>query len=89
MSLLLRGNANKEWIKKSPRAICESQPVSMPQVDLTGIQLTLAERESELPHTARAGVPPVMSVPNTEPTTAPMMTPEACKKVVEALLVGT
>lgn len=82
LSLLLRGNA-KEWTKKSPRAICESQPLSMPPVDLSGIQLTLAERESEIPHTARAGVSPVVPAPQDA-----SMTPEACQKVVESLMSG-
>ena len=43
-------------MKKCPSTICKADPTTVPQVDLTGIQLALAERQSELPHTARATV---------------------------------
>ena len=38
----------------------ELEPV---QVDLTGVQLSLAERQSELPHTARSAVSGVIPDP--------------------------
>ena len=43
-------------MKKCPSSICQADPTTVPQVDLTGVQLALAERQSELPHTARATV---------------------------------
>ncbi len=64
VTLLVTGAA-KEWVKKTPRQICQSDPVkNFQNVDLTGIQLALAERDSELPHSARSGASVVVPDPD-------------------------
>jgi len=46
----------KDFMKRSAGNITKSDPSTVPAVDLTGVQLALAERHSELAHTARAAV---------------------------------
>lgn len=47
-------------LKKSAKQVLVSDPSSYHSVDITGIQLALAERQSELPHTSRVGIPVVL-----------------------------
>jgi len=82
---LVAGNA-REWMKKTPRQICQSDVQrDLPVPDLTGIQLALVERLSELPASARAAAPTALSDPT--PISAG---PEAAsaRAAAEALLVG-
>lgn len=75
----------KDWIKKSPQQICQSDLMhSIPPVDLTGIQLAIAERESELPHSSRAGVSGTLSFPQELTVEAPILLKEA----IDDLLLG-
>ena len=70
-------------------------------MDTMGLQLSLAERESELPHTARAlglGLPSVLAMPDRYQPSAPgqlfgqqpgqQQSVEDARKVVEALMYG-
>ena len=59
LCLLLRGNA-KEYMRKTPKTIVDAEPVPGWSLDLMGMELTITERESEIPHTAKAGIPPVV-----------------------------
>ena len=61
----------------------------MPQVDLTGVQLALAERQSELPHTARATVSGIISDPELPQDPASAHAGAAQRRTIEELLVGS
>lgn len=43
--------------------IIHSDVDSPSHIDLSSIQLTLAEKQSELPHICRSGIPVILSVP--------------------------
>nr|CAD7430882.1 unnamed protein product [Timema monikensis] len=58
---------NKEVTKKTAGQVLSSELSSYHNVDITGIQLALAERQSELPHTSRAAIPVILSDPDTRP----------------------
>ena len=65
---------------------CSQQPV--PSVDMTGVQLALAETASQWPHTARASVYGVILDPKLpqDPTSA--HAGAAQRRTIEELLVG-
>ena len=67
-------------MKKTPKTIVDAEPVPGWSLDLMGMELTITERESEIPHTAKAGVPPV--VMNEGGIT------EDKKAIVESLITG-
>jgi len=75
----------KEFMKRSPGSISKSDPSTVPAVDLTGVQLALAERQSELPHTARAAVSGL--IPDPELPQDPHAG-AAQRRTIEELLVG-
>ncbi|XP_063238228.1 CCR4-NOT transcription complex subunit 11 [Bacillus rossius redtenbacheri] len=81
-------NQTKELTKKSANQILTSEMGNFHNVDITGIQLALAERQSELPHTSRAAIPVVIS--DAERGTSATAFPDqgVAKKTAEALLVG-
>nr|CAD7597094.1 unnamed protein product [Timema genevievae] len=87
--------------KKTAGQVLSSELGSYHNVDITGIQLALAERQSELPHTSRAAIPVILSDPDNRPgsnrststildTNILNMFPDqnVAKKTAEALLVG-
>jgi len=78
----------KEFMKKCPANICKADPSTVPQVDLTGVQLALAERQSELPHTARATVSGIISDPELPQDPASAHAGAAQRRTIEELLVG-
>ncbi|CAG2059678.1 unnamed protein product [Timema podura] len=53
--------------KKTAGQVLSSELGSYHNVDITGIQLALAERQSELPHTSRAAIPVILSDPDNRP----------------------
>ncbi len=86
ITLLVTGSA-KDWLKKTPVQICASDGVrDFRPVDLTGIHLALAERLSEQPHSARAGLPGVLSAPDKKRTS--LTSPSELRETIEALLLG-
>lgn len=78
-------STSKELLKKTATQILMSDPSSYHSVDITSVQLALAERQSELPHTARAGVPVVLPDGESRITLSPP-DPAVPKKTAEALL---
>jgi len=79
----------KDFMKRSPGSISKSDPSTVPAVDLTGVQLALAERQSELPHTARAAVSGLIADPQLpqEPS-AGAGSGATQRRTIEELLVG-
>ncbi|XP_023342997.1 CCR4-NOT transcription complex subunit 11 [Eurytemora carolleeae] len=77
----------KDFLKKSPGTICKADTVSVPQVDLTGVQLSLAERQSELPHTARSAVSGVIPDPKIQDPDC-LELAALQKRTIEELLIG-
>ena len=75
-------------MKKCPANICKADPTTVPQVDLTGVQLALAERQSELPHTARATVSGIISDPELPQDPASAHAGAAQRRTIEELLVS-
>ena len=77
-------------MKRSAPAIIKSDPTSLnlPPVDLTGVQLALAETESQLPHTARASVTGIISDPELPQDPASAHAGAAQRRTIEELLVG-
>ena len=77
-------------MKKTAAAIIKSEPtsLSLPPVDLTGVQLALAETESQLPHTARASVTGIISDPELPQDPASAHAGAAQRRTIEELLVG-
>jgi hypothetical protein len=49
-----------QLLKKTPNQILSSDLGMFHNVDITSIQLALAERQSELPHTSRSGIPVIL-----------------------------
>lgn len=78
----------KEFMKRTAGGVTRADTVSVPSVDLTGVQLALAEAQSQLPHTARAGVTGILAdaeLPQ-DPTAA--HTGAAQRRTIEDLLLG-
>jgi len=88
LTQLLAGHG-REFMKRTAGAISRSDPTTVPGVDLTGVQLALAESQSQLPHTARASVSGIVSDPEVlprDPTTAHTVAQQ--RRTIEELLVG-
>lgn len=53
-----------QLLKKNVMQIIHAEvPQQMPNVDFSAIQLTLAEKQSELPQTCKTGIPVIISMP--------------------------
>lgn len=87
LTQLIAGHG-KELMKKNASVISKSDSVTMPQVDLTGVQLALAERQSELPHTARAAVSGIIPDPELPQDPANTSCAAAARRTIEDLLLG-
>jgi len=75
----------KDFVKKTASIISNGDPMTVPQVDLTGIQLILAERQSQLPHTARSAVSGIVPDGRKSDTVDPSVLQ---RKTIEELLTG-
>lgn len=84
------GGQGKDLMKRTAAAIIKSDPasLSLPPVDLTGVQLALAETQSQLPHTARAAVTGIISDPELPQDPASAHAGAAQRRTIEELLVG-
>lgn len=79
----------RDLVKKTAAAITTGDLANMTQVDVTGIQLSLAERQSELPHTARAAVTAI--IPDSDLIQDPSSVGHsrtAARRTIEELLLG-
>ncbi|XP_071439537.1 CCR4-NOT transcription complex subunit 11 [Hetaerina americana] len=69
LAQLITGMGGKELLNKTARQVAQSGSggtgASVP-LDMTGLQLALAERQSELPHTSRAAIP--ILLPDSDPS---------------------
>ncbi|XP_038053040.1 CCR4-NOT transcription complex subunit 11-like [Patiria miniata] len=81
------GSPQRELFKKVPRQIVVMDPgPNPPPIDLTGLQLALAERQSELPLQSRAGLSCIMSDP--DPDVGSTYDAEMASSVMESLMCG-
>ncbi|KAJ1524164.1 hypothetical protein ONE63_010691 [Megalurothrips usitatus] len=78
----------KELLKKTAGQVIMSDPSCYHNADITHVQLALAERQSELPHTARAGVPVVLPDSESRMPLNSQPDPSVPRKTAEALLTG-
>lgn len=60
---LLSDKPKDALLKKTAVQIVNSDPPSQVNADFSNIQLILAEKQSELPHTCKAGIPVILSLP--------------------------
>lgn len=86
-------NPTKEHFKKTPSQVLSSDVATFHNVDITGLQLALAERQSELPLSSRIGIPVVLSDTDPRPEYRASLLSmyseqNIAKKTAEALLTG-
>jgi len=84
----LLGGQGKDLMKKTAGSLGKSDPANLPGVDLSGVQLALAESQSQLPHTARAAVTGIISDPELPQDPASAHAGAAQRRTIEELLVG-
>lgn len=53
-------------LKKTAKQLLFADNLPTPTVDFTSVQLSLAERQSELSHSSRTGIPVVIADPETK-----------------------
>lgn len=83
----LLGYNQKEIMKKSPRQIVDELYFSStPPVDLTNLQMQLAEKHSELPSVDRCGNPVIL--PDMDHSKASEIDKSTSKTVLDSLIVG-
>jgi len=86
----LIGGQGKEFMKRSPGNISKSDPSTVPAVDLTEVQLALAEQQSQLPMTARAAVSGI--IPDSDQPQEPgssLAFSASQRRTIEDLLTGS
>ncbi|GAB6033606.1 CCR4-NOT transcription complex subunit 11, variant 2 [Chamberlinius hualienensis] len=86
---LLLGSA-KDLLKKTARQILSMEVMDNPNYDISWLQIELAEKQSELPHTSKTGIPVVLPDPEPKPNIIGMQTLDGnpVRKMAEALLSG-
>lgn len=83
----LLGYSSKETMKKTPRQIIDEPSHSAtPLVDLTSLQLQLAERLSELPNISKCGNPIIL--PDRDRSKAGEFDKKTGKAITESLVIG-
>lgn len=78
-------NTSKDLLKKTAKQVIASDGGHV--MDISGIQLALAEKQSEIPHTGRCAIPVIL--PDSDVRSPSLPTdPSATRKTAEALLTG-
>lgn len=83
----LLGHNHKDIIKKTPRQIVdEFSFVSVPSIDLTNLQLQLAEHQSELPSVSKCGNPIIL--PDMDHSKETEFDETTVRSITESLTIG-
>lgn len=85
----------RELLKKSPVQVLQTDATLLPQnYDISGLQVALAERQSEMPAASKSGVPCVVPDPELRPTSFEQfhkpgqVNPDVQRQTTESLLTG-
>ncbi|XP_048727465.1 CCR4-NOT transcription complex subunit 11-like isoform X1 [Ostrea edulis] len=90
----LISSPTKEMFKKTPTQIIQLDVSSMQNFDVSGLQLALAERQSEMPAQSKSAMPCIVPDPDTKPTSFDhfgkpgLINPDVQRQTIEALLTG-
>ncbi|XP_064602032.1 CCR4-NOT transcription complex subunit 11-like isoform X2 [Liolophura sinensis] len=90
----LISSPTKEIFKKTPTQIVQMDVGNMQSFDVSGLQLALAERQSEMPALSKASIPCVVPDPDNKPNNFEqfgkpgMINPDVQRQCIEALLEG-
>uniref|UniRef100_H2YS73 CCR4-NOT transcription complex subunit 11 n=1 Tax=Ciona savignyi TaxID=51511 RepID=H2YS73_CIOSA len=86
LSQLISG-PTKDLLKKTPATILSNTSSSHHNFDLSGLQLSLVEKQSQLPASDKAGISCVISNPDAFDISS--ITSKSKQKVIESLLTGS
>lgn len=78
-------NTSKDLLKKTAKQVIANDGSHI--MDISGIQLVLAEKQSEIPHTGRSAIPVILPDSDVRLPSLPV-DPAAARKTAEALLTG-
>ncbi|XP_069132414.1 CCR4-NOT transcription complex subunit 11-like isoform X1 [Argopecten irradians] len=95
----LISSPTKEMFKKTPTNIIQMDVLNMQNFDVSGLQLALAERQSEMPAQSKSAMPCVVPDPDNKPTRSifssfdqfgkpGVINPDVQRQTIEALLTG-
>ncbi|KAL3841387.1 hypothetical protein ACJMK2_019540 [Sinanodonta woodiana] len=88
----LISSPSKEMFKKTPTHILQMDVGNMQNFDVSGLQLALAERHSEMPAPSKSAMPCIVPDPDSKPTSFEqfgkpgVINPDVQRQTIEALL---
>ncbi|KAK7099271.1 CCR4-NOT transcription complex subunit 11-like [Littorina saxatilis] len=91
----LISSPTKELFKKTCSQVLQMEVSNMQSYDVSGLQLTLVERHSEMPHTSRSAMPCIVPDRDNKPTSFEQfgrpdtINPDIQRQTAEALLIGS
>jgi len=74
----------RELLKKTPRQILSSDVTNAPPIDISGLQVVLLEKQSDLPQVSQSGISTIICDP--DPDSNGMVNGQVAHQVVESLL---